>query len=89
MKTIMQKTILTCRDVEEFMIDYVDGGMSLLTRLQFTMHVMICSDCRKYLKMYKDTIALGKRVFDRPDDDAAGQVPDEILHAIMVATEKK
>lgn len=71
------------------MIDYVDGGMSLLTRLQFTMHVAICADCGKYLKMYKDSIALGKRIFEQPEDEAAGHVPDEILHAILVATEKK
>ncbi len=89
MKNIMQKVMLSCRDVEDFMIDFVDGDMDLLTRMQFSMHITMCADCRRYLQMYIDSIALGKRIFDCPDDEATGHVPDEIINAILAATEKK
>ncbi len=89
MKTIMQKVMLTCRDMEDFMSDYVEGDLDLLTRIQFTMHLAMCGDCRRYLQMYKDSIALGKRIFDCPDDEATGHAPQDMINAILAATEKK
>jgi anti-sigma factor RsiW len=82
-----QKTIikehLTCRKVEEFLMAYLDHELSLFSRLRFKYHLMICSDCTNYMEEYKNSITLGKRVFESPDDIATGNVPDEILHAIM------
>ena len=37
------------------------------------------------MQEYKNTIALGKKIFESPDDEAIGNVPDEILQAIMGA----
>lgn len=88
-RTIQKMTIkdhLTCRKVEEFLMAYLDQELSLITRLRFKFHLLICSDCSNYLEEYRNTIALGKHLFDEPDETATGKVPEQILHAIMHAS---
>ena len=74
---------LTCRQVEEFLMDYLENRLSLWTRLQFRVHIFMCPNCTKYIQEYKNTIALEKKVFQNPDEEAIGNVPDDILQAIM------
>lgn len=81
--------MLTCRDVENFLIDYVDDELGFMTRLQFRMHIAMCRDCKKYLQTYINAIHMEKQIFEHPDDEAIGNVPDEILHAILSASSKK
>ena len=87
MNQIMQKTTInehiTCRKVEEFLMAYLDKELSFWTRFRFHVHLLICSDCSNYLQEYKNTIALGKRLFDTSDEIASGKVPEQILHAII------
>ena len=77
------KEHLTCRKVEEFLMAYLDKELSFWTRLRFNFHLLICSDCSSYLQEYKNTIALGKRLFNTPEEIAEGRVPEQILHAII------
>lgn len=77
---------LTCRQVEEFLMDYLERRLGFWKTLQFRLHLLMCPDCSKYFQEYKNTIALGKTVFENPDDEAAGNVPDELLEAIIRAT---
>jgi len=84
---MMHKTVikehLSCRKVEEFLMAYLDRELSLWTRVRFRFHLMICSDCSNYLQEYKNTIILGKSVFETADASATGKVPDQILEAII------
>jgi predicted anti-sigma-YlaC factor YlaD len=82
LKTVIKCT-MTCRCVEEFFMDYLEGRLDFWTRVSFKFHLLMCPDCSKYMREYKNTIALGKTVFENPDDEAVGKVPDEILAAIM------
>jgi predicted anti-sigma-YlaC factor YlaD len=81
-KTVI-KNHITCRMVEEFLMAYLDRELGLWTRLRFKFHLLICSDCTNYLQEYKNTIALGNRLFNSPDEIAVNKVPDEILQAII------
>lgn len=87
MKQKIQKTVIknhiTCRMVEEFLMAYLDGELGLLSRLRFKFHILICSDCTNYMQEYQNTIALGTRLFNSPDEIAVNKVPDEILQAIV------
>ena len=71
------------------MYDYLEGDLKLLTHIQFTIHLAMCPDCRRYLRMYKDSIALGQRIYESPEDEAAGSVPDGVIDAILAATQNK
>ncbi len=87
MEQLNQKTVIkdhiTCRMVEEFLMAYLDQELSLWTRLRFKFHIVICSDCTNYMQEYQNTIALGTRVFNSPEELAVNKVPDEILQAII------
>ena len=90
MKTKTLKTTvpgnLTCRQVEQFLLDYLEGQVSLWTWCKFRYHLLLCDDCRQYLQDYRNAVALGRRIFADPDDEAVGKVPDEILSAILKST---
>lgn len=83
----MNKTVikehLSCQKVEEFLMAYIDNELSLWTWLRFRFHLMICPSCTNYLEDYRKTIKLGKRLFEKQDAPAKGQVPDAILNAII------
>ena len=81
-KTVI-KNHITCRMVEEFLMAYLDRELSFWTRLRFKLHLLICLDCTNYMQEYQNTIALGIRLFDSPDEVAVNKVPDEILRAII------
>ena len=89
MKREMLKTVIkfsmTCRHVENFLMDYLEGRLSFWVRVRFGLHIFMCPNCSKYMQEYKNTIALEKKIFENPDDEAIGNVPDEILQAIMGA----
>lgn len=77
---------LTCREVTDFLMDYVSGDLPLWTRAKFEFHLQICSNCRTYLQSYRDTIALGKAAFDDPETPAgAADVPEDLVKAILAA----
>lgn len=84
---LMKKTnideSLSCRKVEEFLMAYIDRELNLRSQLRFKYHLAICSDCRNYLQEYKNSIVLGKSVFEKPDETAAGKIPDGVLNAIL------
>ena len=86
----MNKTMitsrLTCQRVEEFLMAYVDKELDTVSRLRFQFHLAICSNCRNYLNEYQNAVFLGKKVFSNPEELAAGNVPDEILQAILDAS---
>ncbi len=77
------KEQLTCRKVEEFLMAYLDKELGFWSRVRFRLHLLICSDCKNYIQEYKNTIKLGKQLFELPDVPAAGNVPDQILEAII------
>jgi len=77
---------LTCRQVEQFLMDYLDWQVTLWTWCKFRYHLHICDDCRQYLQDYRNAMALGIRIFANPEDEAFGKVPDEILAAILKST---
>ena len=74
---------LTCRQVEQFLLDYLEGQVSPWTWCKFRYHLFLCDDCRQYLRDYRTAMALGRRIFANPEDEAASKVPDEILAAIL------
>ena len=77
--------MLTCREVEHFMLDYLEGRLGLATRLLFRMHLLMCKECVAYIAKYEATIALGKAAFEEPDTPASDEVPPDLIKAILAA----
>jgi anti-sigma factor RsiW len=75
---------MTCREFADFMMDYLSGELPSADRSRFEQHLVLCSNCRKYLTSYEETVKLGKKAFD--DDTALpADVPEELVRAILAA----
>jgi len=76
---------VTCRQIADFIADYLSGELPADVRAEFDHHLQICTNCVKYLEDYQAAMALGKAAFG--DDDAAtpASVPDGLVKAILAA----
>jgi anti-sigma factor RsiW len=75
---------VTCREVADFLMDYLSRDLSLETAGAFEHHLSICANCRRYVAAYSASVALGKRAFS--DDEAPASdagVPDDLVQAIL------
>jgi anti-sigma factor (TIGR02949 family) len=73
---------LDCKQVVEFLVDYLEGDMSNDLRAQFDAHLKSCTACVEYLDSYEKTVALAKRSFDAPEE-VVEEMPDELVEAIL------
>ena len=76
---------MTCQELAEFIMDYVDGALPEEQHTTFEDHLAVCPSCIEYLKSYKTT----KAVLDDLGCDAQEQVPvevpEELVSAILAA----
>jgi predicted anti-sigma-YlaC factor YlaD len=80
----MEATAMTCRQVVDFLADYLEGTLDLPLRTQFESHVAECVACGDYLRSYRDTIRLA-RAAARDDEAAVAAMPPELANAIVAA----
>ncbi len=52
--------MMTCREVLDFLMDYLDGTLSPAQRAVFEEHLAVCRSCVAYLHTYQQTVKLGK-----------------------------
>ena len=76
-------TDLTCREMANFLADYLDGSLALAERHVFDKHLADCPECAAYLRSYTETIRLARQT--REDDALPAAVPDELVRAILAA----
>lgn len=76
---------MTCREVADFLADYIAGTLAADIRAQFDRHLSVCANCRAYLATYRATIELGRLAFATPDADARSEVPEDLVSAILAA----
>ena len=76
---------MTCRELADFIMDYLSDDMSSETRRVFEHHLGLCGNCRKYLTSYEETVKLGKRAFEGDRVTLPTDVPEELVKAILAA----
>jgi anti-sigma factor RsiW len=76
---------MTCREVTEFLSEYLSGELPSAQRAAFDAHLRECPECVTYLQSYKETVKLGKGVFRHPDEPVPDDVPEEFVQAILAA----
>ena len=79
---------ITCRELIDFLDLYLSGELPPERAAEFDRHLSVCPSCVSYLASYRDTIALGKRVFRDPDAGVDESVPEELVAAVLRAREK-
>jgi len=69
--------MLTCEDVNSFLVEYFDGTLDERTRRRFERHVASCAQCRAFLDQYKTTIELVRE--ERLDQEAPHALVEHTL----------
>ncbi len=88
----MMRTVplmLTCQELESFMVDYIDGMLPVRQRRKFDLHLRLCRDCRRYIDAYKGGIILFQTAFAEPDASLPEDVPEALVKAILAAREEE
>ena len=73
---------MTCRELADFMMEYLDGELEAGARRRFEEHLAICPDCVHYLQQYQDTIRAGQLACQ---DEPPADVPESLVKAILEA----
>ena len=79
---------MTCREVADFLADYISGALAADIRAQFDRHLSLCPNCQAYLATYRATIEVGRQAFATAAADAATEFPDELVSAILNAVRR-
>ena len=79
---------MTCRELTEFLLEYVDGLLPRGQHEEFERHLGLCRPCVTYLQHYRETIKLGKCLCDDPDSPVSEGVPDDLVAAILAARDR-
>jgi anti-sigma factor RsiW len=77
--------MITCKELEEFIADYVDDTLPKRQLAVFRIHLLFCRECRDYLAGYLRTIDLGRAVFQHPHESVSQEVPEDLVRAILDA----
>lgn len=75
---------ITCRELIEFLDDYVDGSISTSERGRFDDHLGRCPACAQYLRGYRDTLRAVALAYS-PAEAPPAEVPSELIAAILAA----
>jgi len=77
--------MVTCRELIEFLDDYVAETLPAGVRSQFELHMKLCGPCRRYLETYRRTIDLERRALANVKPEDCDEMPEELVHAIVAA----
>jgi len=81
--------MITCRQFDGFLVDYLDGALPPGPRRRFELHLAVCRECRRYLAGYRRTIALTRAslALTRANPGGADQtpLPDEVPESLVEA----
>ncbi len=81
--------MLTCKEFDQFIVDFLDKNLPLRKRLSMHLHLMMCKGCPQYLADYRRAIELGQTVCGQDDEEVADDVPEELIKAVLANLDKK
>ena len=76
---------MTCREFADFIMDYLSADLSPRVSTLFENHLSLCLNCRKYLTSYEQSVKLGRHAFDDDEAPVPGDVPEDLVKAILAA----
>jgi len=81
--------MLTCKEFDDFMVDYLDDDLPAWQKFMCWLHVKMCRECVHFVREYQRTIALGKTAYDAPDEPVPDSVPEELIKAALAHRDNK
>jgi anti-sigma factor RsiW len=80
---------MTCRELVEFLMDYLEGELPEDSRSTFEEHIGFCPPCKAYLDTYKATVMIGQGVCADPEGPVPEDVPEQLVQAILLARSRE
>ena len=74
---------LSCEDVNQFIIDYLEDNLPAKVRTRFEEHLAMCPNCSPYFDQYTQTIELV-----REQGTNGYEVPEEIIESTLAFLHK-
>ncbi len=75
--------MLSCKEFDEFMIDYLEENLPIWKKYMCWVHVKMCRDCAFFVQQYHRIVALGQKAFDSPDAPVPDSVPEDLVKAAL------
>ncbi len=72
---------LTCKEILDFLDNYLSGNQAADVRAEFDRHLAVCPMCRDYLQTYSATVRLADASRQAVTQDA----PEDLIQAILAA----
>lgn len=85
----MSRSHLTCRELIDFLRDYLEGELSSEETARFEHHLRLCPACVSYLQTYQETVRLGREAFQEPEGRVPEEVPEELVRAVLDARSRR
>ncbi len=80
---------MTCKEFDDFMVDYLEGGLPVWQKYMCWLHVKMCRECADFIRQYQRVIALEQNAFDSPDSPVPDSVPEELVKAALAHRKSK
>lgn len=82
--------MITCRELVEFLVDYLEGSLPPASVAAFEEHLRACPGCADYLFTYRETVHLTRDAFCGADPEATpNAIPEQLVQAILDARKKR
>ena len=76
---------ITCREVVDFLDEYLSGQLEGARLEEFEYHLSSCPPCINYMESYRRAVLLGRQALRRSEDAPPAEVPDRLVEAILEA----
>jgi anti-sigma factor RsiW len=91
--SIAVRPYITCRQLLDFIYDYLEGGLPTEQRAEFERHLAVCPSCVNYLETYKQTPRIGKLALrpgaeEERDGEGDLELPESLVHSILAARQR-
>jgi anti-sigma factor RsiW len=73
---------MTCRELSDFLADYVAGELPVEVSVEFNGHLQRCPECHVFLEQYKVTIHLCCEAYGETGLPA---LPEDLVNAILAS----
>lgn len=80
---------MTCQELADFLMNYLDGELPEAQRASLAEHLELCPPCLAYLRTYERTVELGRSICSDPGGSLPDDVPEELVRAILTARSPK
>jgi anti-sigma factor RsiW len=76
---------MNCREVVDFLMDYLADELAPAERERFEEHLAECTECVRFLRSYQATLRLTKAAFRDPHAPPPEEIPEALVNAILFA----